>query len=208
MRHIPKELVAEQSVFKTLVVEEPAKIVPANGMFGLVRYSNNKMYTVPPGINITAQFVNTNCAVIFRCIEDRAILNKGPDDVFEEELKSDDNIMVVDNVHDFVDILNEAKLRVLSSFSNTVSAFIAGLCMVLSCIFLISQNFAFPMVLNICMVAGIVVLLFFGLLPMISLVRVLTSSRVYDSVGNFVDTKTGVTSLNGGMTINFNKGDK
>ena len=188
-------------VFGTVVHDEEATVVEQGGVALLQSKETGQPYKFPAGFAVTPEMYGEDVDITIRDITSEVILARGEDDVYEEDLEHDERLMPVESVDDLQEIFNERKIKLFMKAGRTASTFVAGCVLTAACWWLNSREFAFPLVVDIGIPAGVLLGVVFGLVPSINILRQLSCKVVMDEVGNYVNMDTGKTNLNGGMKL-------
>lgn len=153
-----------------------------------------------PGEGVVARLTFPVCAddyeepltAYIRGDEDEIILELDTDDILLQDIRGD-MLDVIENTEYLSDILNEERVRyaptVLKWVGGTILTFIATL------VLLFFKQYI------ICGIAALVTLIQF--LFARSGIKTVTTTRVYDRRGRWVDVATGETNLNGGYRLDL-----
>ena len=195
------KVVAENVVFKTLIENDSAQIIPVNGTTALLKHSNKQIYSLPPGVTLSVDLLWQNVGVIYRPVSQEIIIERGVDDIYEEELAVNDTYMPVDKWSEIMELYTELKIQALTSIGSPFSTLVSGLCLTAVSAFLLHSGYQFTEIAVAAGVIGILATVFAGIIPLVSRLRVFTDGKIFDSRGNYINIKTGKTSLNGGIYI-------
>lgn len=188
-------------IFGTLVHEYDAVICAEQGMVVLHVPSMRKVYLLPGGVSIDSSAFGSEVGIIVRDIIDEVILEKGPDDYTESELEENPEILAIDSRSEVEKIVDETKLQELSQNTKSISTLLAGIVLTVVGALLWKRGFFIPLVCLVSMPLGVIISIFGGVVPLVKMIRRLNSDVMFDANGNWVNVKTGETSLNDGMTF-------
>lgn len=199
-------IVVSDVVFGTLVHDEVAVIHAEQGIVVLMSKEDGHAYPVPAGIPIKADLFGQEVDITVRDITGEVILELASDDYYEDDLKHEDDLLLVESTLDLEEIYNERKIQLFTRMAGLLSTFVGGCTLTGMCIWLLGKPFPFTYLLYAGIVAGVSLGIIFGLVPSFRGFRKLSSKYVADNVGNWVNMETGQTNLNGGMILPTKKG--
>ena len=193
---------AKDVVFKTLIHVENATIVAEQGMVMLYGEESKKVYRVPSGIMLPAGMYGSTLEIIVRNITEEVVLERGEDDVFEEELslKGSEKFMPVDNWNDILTLMDERKIQVLTKAFTAVGTAVAGVSLAGVCAYLYTAGFKFPFVGVAGFAVGCVVAAH-AVYNAFTKFKQADTKVIADGEGNYVNLDTGMTNMNGGMQL-------
>lgn len=198
---------ARDVIFGTLVHDAEAKVVAEQGIVFLYVKEAGHPYLLPDGVYIGYEDYGTEVDVTIRDITDEIILELGEDDFYEQEADMDDRLLLVDNWHEVQELYNECKIQAFTRNAKSISTFFAGLVLSGVCAWLyLKPDFPFPIVPLVGVPVGLLLAVFMGLIPTISLIQRLNTKVICDGANNYINVETGETNLNGGMTIPIREG--
>ena len=186
-------------VFGTLVHEYDAVICAEQGIVVLHVPSTGKVYLLPGGVSIDSSAFGSEVGIIVRDVTDSVVLEKGPDDYTESELEDNPNILAIDSWDEVEKIIDETKLQELSRNSKSISTLISGIALTIAGAILWKKGFFIPLACLASILAGMSIAVFVGAIPLVKMIRRLNSDIMFDANDNWVNVKTGETSLNEGM---------
>ncbi len=197
-----KAVRAKDVVFATLVHDEKATVIVQGGVTML--QVNGKPYRLPDGLSLPPEAHGESCTVTIRSITDEVILELGENDVYEDELddKGYEDVMPVDQWDEVLTLMDETKLKKITRAGGAIGTFISAVVLVVVSLYLrLKTDFRPVWALDLGLVAGVVIGLFFGLFKAIPLFTCADCKVLVDRNGNYINLDTGRTSLNGGMRL-------
>lgn len=197
---------AKGVVFGVLVHDETATIVAEQGVVMLQSDTTKQIYNMPAGVPVNADMYGQQCDITVRDMTGEVILERGEDDIYEEDLQKDERLMAVESTSDLEEIYNETKIRLFTKLAGLVGTFVGGIGLAGFCYWLSLREFPYPVLLYALIPVGAVLGVACGLVPCVSTLRKLSSNIVSDEAGNYVNMKTGRSNLNGGMTLPVREG--
>lgn len=181
-------IVLSDLVFKLGVYEVSGTIQGQQNVACFV--SDDKKHAVPLTFSVPVEAYGEPVTAFLRTYDNSLVLNLGPDDVDVRELDTEAGELDITNPSAISDLFEEQKMRrvpqVLSGIGSTIA--MAILAVVL---FLLKLD-VFPFVIVPACIA------LFGLVWSVPNYITLNRSVVYDSTGNWIDMKSGETSLDDG----------
>lgn len=198
-------LKAGNVIFGTLIHEATATIVAEQGMVVLHVKGDDNVYFPPAGVYLPNEVYGSEVSILIRNITKEVILEPAEDDIYEEDLYNNDKLVPVDDWDAIDTLLNECKIRAFNRHAKSLSTCIAGILFSVVCFILHLKGFVLPFAPMIPMYTGIalglLVAFFFGIKPFTQLVHNMSTTIICDSQKNYIDTATGRTNMNGGMTL-------
>jgi len=197
-----KAIQAKGVVFATLVHDEKATVVVQGGVVML--QVNGKPYRLPDGLSLPPEAHGESCTVTIRSITDEVILELGENDVYEDELddKGYEDVMPVDQWNEVLTLMDETKLKKITAAGAAVGTFISAAILAGVSLYLrLKTDFRPTWALDLGLVAGVVIGVFFGLVKAIPMFTCADCKVLADKEGNYINLDTGRTNLNGGMRL-------
>lgn len=195
-------LQSDTLIFGTLMHEYTAVIRAEQGVECLHVPEVNKVYLVPAGVSLDPSVYGTEVDILVRAVTDEVILERGPDDYTEQELENNSNILAIDTWDEVESLLDELKLQEISKNSKAISTALAGLVLSGVGLWLWRSGFMYPAVCLAAVPLGLLISVFGGLRYVLRMIRRLKSDIITDAYGNWVNVRSGKSSINGGMTFN------
>lgn len=196
----------EDVVFGTLVEDVTATIVAEQGLVVLKVEGDPQPFFLPPGLTLTHEAYGQQVNITVRGITHEVVLELGEDDIYEDELEANSKLMPVENIEEIKQLLEECKIRELTTETKAFSTCIAGIALSIVSAVLLRGGFQYPQLCYGGIPLGIVIALVFGIRPIKKLLRSMNTHIICDSANNYINVETGKTNMNGGMQFPMQRG--
>lgn len=175
-------------VFKLGVYEVPGTIQGQQGMACFM--SNDGKHAIPLPFNVPLDAYGETFTAFLRTYDDSLVLELGADDVRITELNEEAGEIDITSPLAISDLFEEQKMRMVPQVLSGIGSTIAMTILAVVLYFMEFSIFPF-VVVPVCIAI-------FGLAWSIPNYLTLNRSVVYDAVGNWIDMKSGRTSLDDG----------
>lgn len=200
-------IVAEDVTFATMIHQSDMHVRVQQGVVLLQDDQTGKPYLLPPGLVLSAAAKDEPCSAYIRDMTNEVLMERGVNDILEDELSlpKNEDVMPVDNWDEVLTLMDEIKLKKVTSTLLQLVNIIGGLLLCGVAVWLSQTEFFLTYAVYAAAFLGFGVFAW-GLYRAVQEGSCVNSKVISDKHGKYINLDSGKSNLNGGMKIPMSQG--